>query len=70
MTYPESCQIAGIAMAVMPHVTLFHQLFCRKSSPTIWNSRLRPLACSPWLELSSQRHTTPDATNDTAMGNR
>ena len=57
-------------MAAMPTSTLFHQLFCRNGRPIIWNSRFRPDAFSPWLEFSSQRHTTPDATNDTAIGNR
>ena len=62
--------IAGSAIAAMPHVTSFHHGFCRKSSPIIWKRRFNPLAFSPSLELSSQRHTTPEATNETAIGKR
>ncbi|WP_418606389.1 hypothetical protein [Georgenia sp. SUBG003] len=51
-------------------MTLFHQGFWRKSSPIIWNRRFRPSALSPSLEFSSQRHTTPEAMNETAMGKR
>src|SRR5690606_41034860 len=40
------------------------------SSDLVASGVVWPEACSPWLELSSQRHTTPEATNETAIGNR
>ena len=57
-------------MARIPQVVFWVHEFSRNRRPVISNRRLSPEALSPCAEFSSHRHTTPEATKDTAMGNR
>ena len=62
--------MAGIAIAMMPQRGWVHHSFCKNPSPTWSKKRFSPPARSPSALLSSQRHTTPEAMNETAIGNR
>ena len=57
-------------MAAMPQLGSVHHRFSRKCSPSPEKMALMPPAFSPVPEFMSQRHTTPEATNETAIGNR
>ena len=70
MTYPDSCQIAGTAMAAMPQWGLVHHEFSSKPRCRSAKILLMPPAWSPVPEFISHRQTTPEATNDTAIGKR
>jgi hypothetical protein len=54
----------------MPQFGSRYHSFPRNPSPSLSNTRLRPVERSPGAGFISQRHTTPAAMNDTAIGKR